>query len=172
MFYLARGYASFDQHNASADTFARGHALAKDRQKKANNLHNAIEQYLLGGQVNKSRDMLKALRALVFESPSAEPLLIRSLVTVAEREKDRATELAVLERMVELQPDDSELRFSLAYKYGEQGRNDLSLVQSMIPADERSPSAWNNIGATLDQPGNAAVCYATSRRRKGTKCAP
>jgi tetratricopeptide (TPR) repeat protein len=172
MFYLARGYASFDQHNASADTFARGHALAKDRQKKANNLHNAIEQYLLGGQVNKSRDMLKALRALVFESPSAEPLLLRSLVTVAEREKDRATELAVLERMVELQPDDSELRFSLAYKYGEQGRNDLSLYHYlMIPADERSPSAWNNIGATLDQlgmPAKSVDAYKQAAERNET----
>jgi Flp pilus assembly protein TadD len=172
MFYLARGYASFDQHSLSGDTFVRSYALAKDAKKKATSLSRAIEQYSLGGQASKAREMLKALRSLALESPSIEPQLLQSLATLAEREKDRATELAVMERMVELRPDNTRLRFDLAYKYGDDGRNDLSLYHYlMIAADQRSPGAWNNMGATLDQvalPAKAVDAYEQAAERNET----
>lgn len=152
--YLAQAYAVYDQHNLSAETLVRAHALAKDVKHKARSLRLAIEQFALGGQPKKSYEMLNALRSLAAENPEIEVQVLQALANLAKREEDKATELVVLERLLELDPDNSKLRFDIAYKYGEQEKNDLSIYHyEMIPADERTPGAWNNIGATLDQLG-------------------
>ncbi|WP_298872746.1 tetratricopeptide repeat protein [uncultured Bradyrhizobium sp.] len=164
MYYLARGYAHFDQHSLSAEYFSRAYASAKDDPKRqAKCLRQAAEQYALGGQPKKSRVRVESLRSLAQEHASTEWELLQCLADQVEREKDKATELAVTERMIEIRPDDAKLRFQLAYQYGELGRNDLSLYHYLlIPRSQRSAGAWNNLGAIsneLSLPAKAVDAY-------------
>jgi hypothetical protein len=59
---------------------------------------------------------------------------------------------ALLERLIELKPDDYNIRFNVAYKHNDQGNEELAVYHyHMIPFAERSAIAWNNLGASLDQ---------------------
>ncbi len=77
-------------------------------------------------------------------TPSTEAVLLNSVLDLAERDKNEDAELAVLERLVELQPDNHNVRFNLAFKHSDQGNNELALYHYlMIPAAERSAIVWN-----------------------------
>lgn len=74
--------------------------------------------------------------------------------------------IEVMERIVELKPDDFDTRFWLAYKHSEKERNDMALFHYLqIPPAGRNPITWNNLGASFQQfsmPGKAVEAYRTS----------
>ncbi len=56
-----------------------------------------------------------------------------------------------MQRMVELNPADLRMRFSLAYKHSESGNDDLALYHyQKIPPHQRDSTTWNNLGVALD----------------------
>jgi hypothetical protein len=60
--------------------------------------------------------------------------------------------LAILERMLELDPSNSSLRFTLAFGHSEMENNDLALYHySKMPAPDRESVAWNNLGVALSK---------------------
>src|SRR5262249_18403863 len=76
--------------------------------------------------------------------------------------------IAIMERTAELQPDNDDIRFSLAYKHSERGNNDLALFHYLkIREAERQPTTWNNLGVAFEQtglPGKAVSAYRESER--------
>lgn len=149
--YLANGYARFKQHALSAETFMRAYAAENIPKNKAGYAENAVNQFSLANQSKLVNETLEILRKLASGTPSAEGNLINAVLDLAEREKNQDVELAVLERLIEIQPDNHDVRFKLAYKHSEQGSNDLAVYHYlMIPPAERSAMAWNNLGAAYD----------------------
>jgi tetratricopeptide (TPR) repeat protein len=150
--YLARAYGVFEQHLPSAETFMRASAKAENAERQAGYLQAAAKQFGLAKQSEKTSNVLKDLRTLAHQTASAEKRLLNALIDLAEQENSIDLELALLERLIELKPDDYVIRFNLAFKHSEQGNDELAVYHySMIPYPERSPIAWNNFGASLDQ---------------------
>jgi hypothetical protein len=85
---------------------------------------------------------------------------------LAEIDKDQDAVLAILERVLELEPDNHDTRFNLAFKQSVAGNEELALYHYLkIPPAERTPVAWNNLGAALDQlilPAKAVDAYNRS----------
>jgi hypothetical protein len=65
--------------------------------------------------------------------------------------------------MIELEPDNIQERFSLAYDHSHNSNNDLALYHyTRIPREQRDGTTWNNIGAALSEfamPGKAVNAY-------------
>jgi tetratricopeptide (TPR) repeat protein len=80
--------------------------------------------------------------------------VLQAKKSIAEQEKDDETVLAVLERLIEINPGNTDARFSLAYKYSEVGQDNLAAFHySRIPPAERNASAWNNLGVSFERLG-------------------
>ena len=82
---------------------------------------------------------------------------------MAEFYKDKDLLFGACERILQLHPDDSETRFSLAHQYSEADQEGLSLFHYLkIPYQEREVGAWNNLGVQFDQcnlPGKSVDAY-------------
>lgn len=78
-------------------------------------------------------------------------------------ENDNVAILALLERLVELDPSDVDTRFELAYKYSEMGHHDLAVYHYIrIPSEERTGITWNNLGVafgSLELPARSICAY-------------
>ena len=91
------------------------------------------------------------MKAQVQTSGVGEEKLLNALESVSEVVKEEESHLAIMERMVVLEPSDTKARFSLAFKHAEVGNNDLALFHYLrIPYAERDPGTWNNLGVAFD----------------------
>ncbi|QUS40854.1 tetratricopeptide repeat protein [Tardiphaga alba] len=164
--YLGIVYSGFDQHEQSADAFLNAAKAAKSVEQKAVLISKGIKQLSKGKQLPRLQEQLSELRSLALQDVSAEGVLLTSLADLAEDQQDHKAQLALLERLIEIQPDNHEARFNLAYKHGEQSENGLAAYHySLIPEAERSSTAWNNLGAALDQakmPVRAVQAYTVA----------
>jgi tetratricopeptide (TPR) repeat protein len=68
-----------------------------------------------------------------------------------------------MERLVELKPDEDDVRFNLAFKHSENGNYELALHHYLrIAPAERESATWNNLGVALEHFGlevNAVNAY-------------
>lgn len=150
--YLARAYDSFKQHALSADIYMRAYATVDNPTKKAEYAQVAVKQFTLSKQLEKVSETLKLLRNISLGTPSTEARVLDCVLDLAEREKNQDAEIAILERLAELQPDNHKARFNLAYKHSDQGNNELAVYHyEMIPEAERIAMVWNNLGAAFEQ---------------------
>jgi tetratricopeptide (TPR) repeat protein len=59
-----------------------------------------------------------------------------------------------MERLVEVKPDEIEVRFKLAFKHGETGDNELALHHYLrIGPMDRQAGTWNNLGVAFERLG-------------------
>jgi len=98
--------------------------------------------------------------------------LLLGLKKFADATKDKISLIGLLERLLELDPLDSELRFSVAYEYGEQGNSELSLYHYLkIRIGQREGGAWNNLAVArreLELPSKAVEAYKIAVEKKNT----
>jgi tetratricopeptide (TPR) repeat protein len=77
--------------------------------------------------------------------------VLSMLQSFAQFEKDKEAQLAVMEQMLELRPEDIRIRFSLAYEYSQSGIPDMALYHYIkIPTLQRTSITWNNLGVSFD----------------------
>ena len=85
-------------------------------------------------------------------------------VAVIEGDDDVAVQ--AMERILEINPDDFDTRFSLAYKYSEKENHDLSFYHYLkIPSNKRSSVVWNNLGVGFQHfslPAKSVSAYCKS----------
>ncbi|MHC6156551.1 hypothetical protein ACVSQB_32835 [Bradyrhizobium elkanii] len=160
---LGSAYEQFGQHNYAADTYLCAMESAKSRETKASHAAKAIDQLQNAKNQTKLAETLTKLRALVVETPGLEPILTKAVQSIVEAEKDNPFTIALLERNIELMPDDYEARFQLAFKQSEAGNDAIALHHYYkIPPNERGSETWNNLGAVSDQlamPAKAVTAY-------------
>lgn len=163
LFYLGRAYAEFDQHEFAADAYLAAMHKAKSQETKAQRAANAIDQFHKAKKAGKVDETLAALRALVAGTPSLEATLTKAIQGIVE--DDDPFTIALLERQMELNPDDYDARFQLAFKQSEAGNEAIALHHYYkIPLGERNAITWNNIGAAADQLGLPTKAVAAFNR--------
>jgi hypothetical protein len=110
--YLALAHDKFKQHALSADTYMRAYAAANNSTQKAEYAEGAVKQFALSKQLGKVNETLTLLRKISSETPSTETQLLASVLYITEQDKNEEAEIAVLERLIELQPDSHGVRFT------------------------------------------------------------
>jgi tetratricopeptide (TPR) repeat protein len=113
---------------------------------------SAAVAYARAGALERAQVMTEQMKKKVKFTENGELQLLKVLIEVAEIMKDDEIALGSMERTVQVDPSDIDMRFSLAYKHSECGNNDLSLLHYLrIPPHERKAVTWNNLGVAFDQ---------------------
>lgn len=164
-FYLGIAYRQYDQHQLAANAFLCSMRVAESPERKAVCASNAIREFHKAKNRIKVDETLSDLRKLLDGSASLEAILTETIQEIAEAEKDEAFSLALLERQIELSPDEHEKRFQLAFKQSTASNEAIALHHYYkIPFSERGAMTWNNIGAATDQLGLPAKSVAAYKR--------
>lgn len=170
--FLALGYEQYNDHLSAGETFLAAEGLAKDLADKRRLMGKAAVCFMKAGQDERSNGLINTLRVGAASSADAERRLLYVLRSVGEWKNSEAELIPVLERYVELVPDDLESRFNLAFKHSELGNHDLALLHYLkVPFQRRSGILWNNLGVEYDEfvmPGKAVLAFQKSEEKSET----
>ena len=116
--------------------------------------------------------LLECTRTLAKQVKDGERDVLMALKEIVQLTKEDDKYIAYTERFLDMQPDNESIRFSLAHKYSEMERNDLSLFHYLlIPSSKRDDGDWNNIGVAysrLGLNGKSVAAYRKSETVGGT----
>jgi tetratricopeptide (TPR) repeat protein len=106
---------------------------------------------------------LNRLNALDIQSDSEIAAHLNGAKKLFESQKRDELSIAVMEALLGIDPTDHELRFSLAYKYGELHSEEIAAFHyQLISESTRSANGWNNLGVaftSLKLPSLAAAAF-------------
>lgn len=118
---------------------------------------------------------LRALRSQLLTlpqtRPQAEALLGAAMRNLAESSNLKQIPQGIDEVNIGNSPDDSGLKFNLAFSYGEKDADLSMLHYESIPASERTGTGWNNLGvaySNLQMPGSAVAAYEVASQKGET----
>jgi tetratricopeptide (TPR) repeat protein len=150
--YLGEAYSKLDHHDHAAESFRRAAELTADLQRKLYYLRRSCTGAQRSGHPEAAKALLDTMKSLADNTEESEKKILVAERATAEASKNDHILVGVLERLADLDPGDTDLRFALAYKHSELDDDDLTLFHySLIPHDDRSALAWNNLGAAYDQ---------------------
>jgi hypothetical protein len=151
---LARAYSHIEENGRSGDTYLVAAEVAPDKTAAARLRRHAAKQFAYDGNFKKAATIVGTVRQNKSARPSEELALLRTLLTIADLAKDEAASIVIIERLVQLKPNDKEIRLKLAFKHGENSNNESALYHylKIAPAD-RPSSGWNNLGVAFDHFG-------------------
>lgn len=142
---------------------------ATDPVRKAELNASAARHFIEANEKGRADRALSDVRDAFRDGSIKEETLLEGLLAVAVFQKDIDNELALMERIVELCPNDFDRRFSLAFKHAENNNEELGLYHYIkIPIRERDAAAWNNLGVSLDHfkiPGKAVNAFKQSEEK-------
>jgi Flp pilus assembly protein TadD len=162
---LALAYQQFEEFDAAAAEFKRAADLAAtDAKKRIRFLGEAAVASHKAGNSAQADEYSDLMRRTYEQSGDAERYVLQAERKLAVARSNGKALVGLLERILELNPGDSEARFALAYKYGELEMYRLAgFHYSKIPAFGRSAVAWNNLGVALDRLGLSISSIAAYR---------
>ena len=150
--YVAEALLVYKEYWQAAEEFERAASLSSIDRKKIGMLGKAAVAFFRAGFPSSANKAIAALRTVGVKHNTLEIDTAKAIRDFSAASKDEESEVAAMERIVELDPSDTQTRWSLAYKHAALGRHDLSLIHYLkIPLGERTPSAWNNIGVEYNQ---------------------
>ena len=150
--YLARVYSIYDRHQEAAKKYLAAAAITSDSEKQVRYFQAAAHAYAAAGDFTQARSLAETIRLTVPKVPSNEMIFLQTLRDISESEKNDDAAIAALERIVDVRPDDVNSRFNLAYKHSETQNNDLALHHYLqIPYQQRTSTAWNNLGVSFSE---------------------
>lgn len=165
---LAIGYSGSEFHSKAAGTYERAFQLAKTPNLKTTYLARAAQQYAKDDKREEMERVIQLMRGL----GSNEERILNTIKECEKQFGDKDTQIAAMERLLELSPQNEDMRFSLAYLYSQQENKDLSLYHyEMIPFGNRSGAAWNNIGVAFERlkmPVRAVRAYKLAAQKNET----
>jgi tetratricopeptide (TPR) repeat protein len=164
--YLARGLRHFEEFSESASAYEAALAKATTTLERLRLMAFAAVDRNRSGAIGIATDIISQMKFIVAKEGEGERILLVALLDIAELNSDERAAISAMERMVETKPEDIRIRFQLAYKHAEKGRNDLALMHYLaIPLKLRDANAWNNMGVEfkrLDLVGMAVGAYRKS----------
>lgn len=167
--YLGGVYESLQEFDAAAMSFEHAASIDSDISGKLKYLSRAAKAKAASGQFVSAKELINQMSIIGGASATNEEMLLKVTYEVASKEKDDQVAVAALERLLEINPADFELRFSLAYKYSEMDSNGPSLLHySRIPTSERNGTTWNNLGVAFEQLGMPARSVGAYREAEST----
>lgn len=107
------------------------------------------------------------------KDPMAKFNIYKGLAQLYEKVEDRLSQALTLEKALEICPDDTDLRFNIAYAYSRTDFKDLSLLhyKILLRFDSKNNLGLNNLGvqyAELNMPILSIDCYKKSKEMKNT----
>jgi tetratricopeptide (TPR) repeat protein len=160
---LANALAKVEHHEEAAQILERAASETDQPGEVFRLLGAAAVQYAKAKAQPMMRSTISRLKAMATAVPNGELRLLRVLRDVAPDEEDDV-KISIMERIVDLDPDDDGTRFSLAYRYSEKQNNDLSLFHYLkIPESQRSGASWNNVGVEYERGGLPAKSIGAYR---------
>lgn len=161
--FLARAFAEYDQNAEAAVKYDEAAKQAADEKDKARYTGLAAIEYARDGQRTKAVDIIQQLRSTVGGDLDQQLTFLKTLRKISEIEKDDIGLIASMEGIVDLAPDDMDVRFSLAHKHFEMGNREVAYSHyRKIPYQLRQAGTWNNLGVLFDNfkmPGKAVQAY-------------
>jgi tetratricopeptide (TPR) repeat protein len=152
IYYLGLGLLRYQEYRESARTFDAAENVATNELERTRLLRESAWAHLYAGESEAAAATIGRMKSLVETSKVGETELLNALRIFFEIERMDEAYLAVMERMLNIDPSDIHTRFLLAYKYSKIGNNDLALFHYLkIPATERNRETWNNLGVAFDQ---------------------
>lgn len=152
--YLGRGYEKYSEHERAAESYSVAAERTNDTKVQLRSLGAAALAFLKAGKKDRSQQVIKTMKDIVPNTNDGEIILVDIMRKMADIEKDKQLFFGATERLLQLNPDDVDSRFSLAYEYSQANQNDLSLYYYLkIPYDRRQSMAWNNLGVQFDFAG-------------------
>ena len=171
-FYLGKGYEQLEEHEIAAHTFERAASIAREQGDKLRYLSEAACEYVRADLKSRAREIEERIKEEVEGNGDWQNGLFLTLQELAEIEKDDAFQLAVMEQRAEMRPDDTVLRFSLAYKHSKAGNSEMALYHYLkIHPSQRDAVTWNNLGVSFDgfgMPVKSIGAYRTSADKNET----
>jgi tetratricopeptide (TPR) repeat protein len=170
--YYARGLDHHEKHEKAANVFSEAATKAPDADEGLRLLGQAAVSSARASELAICFRLLNQMRDVVATMPKKEIQLLATLQEVAQIRKIEDLELAAMERRVDIDPDNVDLRYTLAYRHSERGNRDLALAHYLeIPFDERTAAAWNNLGVELQNAslkGKSVSAYRRSEEMGGS----
>ena len=161
-YYIGQEYEKYKNYEKAIDEYLRS---AKQEKKVGDKFHRIIaaaHAYVKNGQKDEAINIL--LKELREDSPDDEKRLIYGyLADVAKAMENNELFTAFAEKALVLNPSNSSLRFSLAYKYSNMDKDGLALYHyNILAANSPDSSNYNNLGvayASLGMPSKAVESY-------------
>jgi len=169
---LGKAYEEYKDYDKAAVQYEKSAECAHSFKEKLNRFFDSAVAKCKLGFKNSDDWLLNKVRDLIASVDNGELILLTTLKNIAEVENNNDKYLAYSEGMLDISPDDNDLRFSLAYKYSQLKNNELALFHYLlIPIKDRSSATWNNIGvanAEIGIGGKAVEAYRESEKKGET----
>ncbi len=167
--YVAQAYNDYQDYEKAAQYFMEAAEKADDEDKLAR-LGDATIAFFQAGNSARFDSCLVKMKNLALQVKNGEVLLINTLCKKAEIAEDIDHVVSLKEKLLDLKPDDSNTRFSLAYKYSQSGHENLSLFHYLrIKPQAREGASWNNLGVQCDHFGLVNKSVNAYRKAEGFK---
>lgn len=164
-YYLGRSLETFDQFGDAAAEFKSAAALAAEPARKVRHLGDAAGAYRKAGRMVDANAAMAEARSIAGTTPTAESAFLRKQREFATAGNNRRVLVGTLERLLEIEPADRDVRFALAYLYDERGQAELALYHYLlIPYVERQGGTWNNLGTVQSHLGLHAGAVTSYKR--------
>ncbi len=164
--YFAQAYEKYQEYAKAASIYERAASKNTDDTEALRLKGRAAVAYVRAELAENASAIVKEMKIQVEECRDGEIQLLQILRKLAELAKEDEPVLAIMERIVEIDPSDIDTRFSLAYKHSGTGNKDLALLHYlMIPNRDRSSMTWNNLGVAFDHfslPAKSVVACRTA----------
>lgn len=165
--YLAATYVDFDEHLKAATAFSAAAEGTDAIERKIEFLGKSALAYEKVGLHTESLKKEMEMRDVGRRSEQGAAAVLIWTIDIAEVRNDGETQIAAMERLLELTPDDHERRFKLAYRYSQTERPELSTYHYLrIPVANRGGTEWDNLGVAFDglsMPIRSVAAYRESR---------
>lgn len=163
--YVARIYRQYQDYEKAAVAFERAAGVAGDINEQLQLLGEAACAYQEANDTPGSLALIALMKSKSAGTGQGETEVLRAERKLAEMTTDEEILVGTMERLLDLDPTDHDTRFALAYKYSEQGNDDLAAMHyARIPYAERSAVAWNNLGVAFDRLGLPAKSVNAYRK--------
>lgn len=163
--YFASGLSHHEKHEEAARAFLEAARVTTDSDEQLRLMGKAAIASAKASETTDSLKLIEEMRKAVAGAPKNEIRFLRTLQELAQIKKLEDLELAVMERMIDIDPDNSEIRYNLALKHSERGNRELALAHYLgIPYDERASAAWNNLGVELHNASLKGLSVKAYRR--------
>jgi tetratricopeptide (TPR) repeat protein len=162
---LAKGFAWYDDHYKAAHTFEAAAAKSSSDAQAICLMGRAAGQYAMAAAPTTVFEVVRRMKLRAGPAVDRELQVLRALCELADLANQQEATIALMERIVEIDPDDNGTRFNVAYKHSERGNNDLALFHYLkIPQLARDAAAWNNLGVSFQHIGLPASSVGAHRR--------
>lgn len=172
MTYLARIFSHFDEFEKAAVWYERAAETADDSAEKLQLIGKAACAYQEAKKDLLAEELVARMRSMCAGTDKGELEVLATERKLSEVEKNDEILIGTMERLLAVNPDDTETRFSLAYKYSLRGNSDLAALHyERIPYAKRTAVTWNNLGVAFDQigmPAKSVDAYRKSQEMKET----